>query len=42
MLDIESVKVGEVEITEVRPKLVIAKAVSGSGFKPKDVIKPIE
>ena len=42
ILDVESVKIGEIEITEIRPKIVVAKIVSGNGFKVKDVVNPMQ
>ena len=42
VLDVESEKIAEVQITEIRPKIAVAKITSGAGIKPKDLVKPVE
>ncbi len=39
VLDVEISKVGQIEITEVRDRLAIAKARAGRGFQTNDVVK---
>lgn len=39
VLDVEMSKVGQIEITEVRDRLAIAKARAGRGFQTNDVVK---
>lgn len=42
VLDTETQQIAVIEVVEVRERVVIAKIVSGSGVKIKDIVKPLQ